>query len=649
MTGKKDSCINKVVRFFIFVSLLLTVFGCSSKDRPEIKPEEQYTVNTKYDTEVTVTNDYEYPSALGDLSEDGSVNSYIDFLANLERKQYIAENSAELVNKACEALYGKYEEMGYINLNNNDQIYSLLYIKTDGMYYPLDIFSQYKNKVEWMEGYEGDKYVFDKLSNTAMAVRNAVSDNAEVSTKAIYAKAVTGEVFDIDYEEFGMPIYRYDDFRVPLGLGLPALTREVTAAVKEENEAEMINTYPDLLMYLKDRTDYYDPPAPNLLHSYILLGDYDIVKLLKVKCSYEGENCVMILGNGEHLYVCDLFEKATAAKNMKIFPIVCGMKEFDSLEEVYDTFSKEFPWGGSVISAKIEEIDAPEKTQAPNGMTLNVKKRLGEDVFIYSDTEIPLGLGLPTLTYEEIDKLIEEKDAEKTREAIATVADAVCYLNRADYKFSGKNDLSKNSFNANNVGNIPYNKEDNFVYSISGAESLLINRGQCTSLSTLMQYLLKDDYDEMLYLQVCKTDDSHVLLCIRNGDRYYLINPVDYAKANRPDGTYEPMIRSKWLYFFSDDQTGSSSSLEELMHDVAKNEEILYGKLSKVITVDFDGVFCWGKKGEKSSYLPGNYSVFPEGSIATAWTPDSPIDYETPVHSISQTEIIGLADWINSN
>ena len=131
MTGKKDSCINKVVRFFIFVSLLLTVFGCSSKDRPEIKPEEQYTVNTKHDTEVTVTNDYEYPSALGDLSEDGSVNSYIDFLADLERKQYIAENSAELVNKACEALYGKYEEMGYINLNNNDQIYSLLYIKTD--------------------------------------------------------------------------------------------------------------------------------------------------------------------------------------------------------------------------------------------------------------------------------------------------------------------------------------------------------------------------------------------------------------------------------------------------------------------------------------------------------------------------------------
>ena len=636
----------KTLRKLIIVMLALALFGCSEKKEAEEEiPAEQ----TKFNVAIIEENGYEVPKALKGSSRDDDVSSYLGLLNKLESEGKKFSDSSEIVKAANEVLYGKYDEMGSIELTDGDQLYSLLYIKTDGLYYPLDVYAQYQNKAKWMDGYQGDEFVFRRLRDTAEAVRKGSSDSSQAIARTVYAKAITGEVFDIDEEKYGLPIYHYDDFEIPLGLGLPVLTREETAAVNEENEAEVISTYADLLMYLKDRSSaYYNnmPPAPNELHAHILFKDYDVVKLLKVKSQYEGINCVIVLGNGDKFYVVDLFEKAMSAPNMKHFAIVNGMKEFGSLKEVEDTFSKEFPWGGAVLWAKLEDAAVPETIKAPNGMTLSVEKRFGIDVIDYCNVQIPLGLGLPELTDEEIAKLAAEDDPVKIRDSITTVADAICLLTKKNYRMPD-NLPSNNPFGAIDLGNIRYNKDDRFVYTISGAESLMVDQGQCASLSTLLHFLLKGDYEELCYIYINAIDDGHVMIYIKNDGLYYLMNPVDYTKNRRPDGTYDDFFPHEWLPDFEDINVVCSASLEDMMVDLAKGD-LVGNKITKVITIDYDGVFTRGNKNGQNPSVPGNYSVFPTGAKAVAWTSDSPIEYRDPLHPTSQLEIIGIADYINN-
>ena len=630
----------KLYKIFLIAILIMAFYGCSNKNRSEETEAGLLPANqTRFSVEIVEENGFEVPKILASSTE----GTYLSYLNSLDGKEF--SNSAELVEDAIRTLYGKYEEMGSIELLKDEHPYSLLYIKTDGRYYPLDVYAQYLNKAKWLEGFDGDEFVFSRLSDTREAVRKGYSVDAQTDARAVYAKAVTGEVFDIDYETYGIPMYMYDEFQVPLGLGLPKLSREEALSVEETDEADRINTYPDLLMYLRDRTDYADPSVPNLTHSYILLGDYDTVKILKVKMS-EGVMPVIIIGNGEKYYVVDLFEKAMAAKNMKHFYDVCGLKEFDSLEEVEETFSKEFPWGGAVQWAKIEEVEVPYMIKAPNGQYLSVEKRLGHDVFVYFNVQIPLGLGLPKLTLEEIDELLVEKDAEKIRDRISTLADAVCYISEANYRMADRK-LPDNPFGAQDVGNIRYNKDDRFNYSLSGAETLMIDQGQCSSMSTLLHFMLRDDYEELKYIHLLAVDDGHIMICIKNDGLYYLINPVDYKKQRRPDGSLEKYIKRLWLEEFEDSNVVCSDSLEEMMVDLSKGD--LAGRqITKIITIDYDGVFVSGDKDGKSPGIPGNYNVYPTGAKAEAWTPDSPIEYRDPKHNTSQLGIIGLADFINS-
>ncbi|MBQ6479056.1 MAG: InlB B-repeat-containing protein [Erysipelotrichaceae bacterium] len=280
---------------------------------------------------------------------------------------------------------------------------------------------------------------------------------------------------------------------------------------------------------------------------------------------------------------------------------------------------------------------------SPDGKKLPIKNRFGEKVYTYCNTQIPAGLGTPTLSNAQIDELIAMVDSQRglspeevdisvldeVAARITTLADAACYLQRAKFSFTNKGLANADIFGPD-VGNIGFS-DDEFLYTIPGAESLLVNEGQCSSSTSLMEYLLQGDYDELGYIKISQNNNGHAMIYILSGDKYYLVDPTEYVY--RGGGL--------WLRFLNADKA-SSQSLEELVQIVHNaNYPTPREPNIKTVAYVYDGVFCMcGEDGWIND--PGVNIKFPVGAQVKAFIGfDHPV-FAQPQHSTSQSMILGV-------
>ena len=260
--------------------------------------------------------------------------------------------------------------------------------------------------------------------------------------------------------------------------------------------------------------------------------------------------------------------------------------------------------------------------EAPNGKVLAESEDHDIATFSYAGTTIPVGLGLPVLSDDEIDALIAEADYAATAQAITTVADAVNYIRRAEivFNYSAKSVIT-----------------DQLVYMESAWQVLKGNNGQCWTMSNLLHYLLKNDYEEVGYVHVRTPGDGHVMMYIHHNGYYYLVNSVDYCVD---------MWRSSWfetypseLIVCADDFQAIAESLTEYMQlgdeKLVNLVHLVKSPGDFVMGVDYDQVAVYPVGTEVISYYGPDF-VYKE--VSFDWQSQTRTDFEI----IEEEELISI-------
>ncbi|RQD69568.1 MAG: hypothetical protein D5S00_06485 [Tindallia sp. MSAO_Bac2] len=70
-------------------------------------------------------------------------------------------------------------------------------------------------------------------------------------------------------------------------------------------------------------------------------------------------------------------------------------------------------------------------------------------------------------------------------------------------------------------------------YNLGGEEAILANNGNCGALSSLFNYLLKEKYDEVGFIAYSDDEGGHVFNYIKQNDRYYFIDLLNYLYGSK--------------------------------------------------------------------------------------------------------------------
>lgn len=244
--------------------------------------------------------------------------------------------------------------------------------------------------------------------------------------------------------------------------------------------------------------------------------------------------------------------------------------------------------------------------EAPNGEQLLAATDYGVDTMKYAGTTIPVSLGLPELTDEEIDALLEENDPRKVKETISTLADFANYCYRGEFIYGD--------------GSIYYVADDGFFWhaTCSGYQTLQRRMGGCGTMSSCLHYVLADDYDEVGYVSM----DGHLLAYILADGLYYLVDPVQYAFSVTDKG--DMAWAERWLRNLpQNDIVYCSSSFQEIA-------DSLYGKM---FVTEIKYIYTYVSPGDMV-FLDRN--KYPVGTTATCW-------YGEPV----QYRLVTEHDWVS--
>ena len=236
-----------------------------------------------------------------------------------------------------------------------------------------------------------------------------------------------------------------------------------------------------------------------------------------------------------------------------------------------------------------------------------VQTRLNTAVYKWQGVQIPLGLGVPKLSIQEIDELIASDDYDYVADKIETLADAVAYFKRAHFT-EGHND------------NDP------------GKDVIAARQGQCSAMTNGLHYLLAGDYDEYGFIHILYEKgtwfNGHIMCYIKENGMYYLINPADYIW----NGTwYEPT----WIIQYKN-QVASSSSLEEVINSLINSNypmipnEPIYGIATVVVPDNEDFHPYWNQDYQTGLVV----FAYPRGNVAKSW---------------KGPEVWVLEDWLNRN
>lgn len=454
-----------------------------------------------------------------------------------------------------------------------------------------------------------------------------------VSILFVFMVACTAKEEAIKYEtkeSHGEMVYYIDNITVPESLGYPQLTDEELSELTVDDLKERGLNYIDLIHYVKLNKDYLTPGEISRKYIEVLAKYYDEAGLINVRTNKSGYDYIYVKTNDTY-YPLDLYDQAK--NNIGWFERYSGEKfTYNTLGDVLDNLKENFYFmdkGDSVqelSSKKINPINVYYVEE--NGVNYKVQNLLDIEVYYLNDIQIPVGLGFPEYSNEEIDQMIVNPDKSEVADKIHTVGDAINYVIRAGFTFDDYHNEDYGDFILVDVGNRYYKDGELMTYSLSGLEILQLETGQCSGMCTLFNYLLWGDYPEVGYCNIPR----HAFMYLKGKDnKYYLFDPVKY--------TLDESFYKTW---FNEDRFTkiSSDTIDGLMGNIM---EAGWLDTYYVIHWTYDGTF---------SFWSGNFDfpeeflrypvIFPEGSEGAVYGQNMEVEYKTPKHDTTHQYMLGI-------
>ena len=509
-----------------------------------------------------------------------------------------------------------------------------------------------------------------EAAETTVAVETMVETTETVAT--VETTVATEPTFPpVVYETgeaHGAEVFYYLDTSFPVALGYPKLTDEQIDALIEETDyakvAETITTLPDAVNFCRRRgfnfvstdgvhfasygglhhtqsawqvleQDYCIWRSFDSLFHYLLRDDYEDVGYLWISNRQYNDTSLYVYEDGHYYLVYSIEylleplntgwlshmpeEFVACAENFQ--PIADSIRKSwyppsywpksmqrNAINEIYLIRSE----GDFVVGSAYPYLAFPEGTevteylgkgfvyltsvldwQSQTRMVDAPEIYHGTQVFSCAGTNLPVGLGMPKLSDQEIDALIAEGDYGKMAETITTMADAanLCYRMELDFDESRDN-----------------NTHGEFHYRNSAWSVLENGIGQCVSMSNLIHYLLKGDYEEVGYVNVRTAGDGHVMSYIRHEGMYYLINSADYVYMYNPDHTIR-VYDSSWIQDWPSEMICAAEDFQTIADSLMEYMTLGDGKKPEMVhLVQSPGDFVVSGRGKQRLY-PEEYTV----------------------------------------
>lgn len=495
---------------------------------------------------------------------------------------YLEKNPPRTPRDMCmefvDLLEGNYESLGTIQIRSEDgNNYLLAYVELDGIYYAFDPFTPFSRDIiqpgaEWIYLPENDC-----LSSTdLLQLVNKLADAFP------YFDASRVPV------EFSMDIRKRLELYCP-ELGTATLTPErISELYRSENPrdaAKAVTNVADAFAYLAEHGKFTSPANACDFFGSLILDDYDSLGKFEMIYSEKGYGNISkyFTAYVEQDGMYYAFDPFRADSNWIFIPEYECFRNPD-LNLLGQRLGNVFPH----TNGTLEEVRI-----TPFGH--------GADEYYYLTTSIPVGLGQPKLSDEEIDTLIAEGDFETIAQTVNTLPDAVNYIIRAGITYD--NERINNIIGGMN-------------YCYSAWQIMKSGIGQCTMFSNLMHYLLEGDYDEVGYVGVRSPGDGHVMVYILENGLYYLIDPSQY-------GTPTP---SYWLGYYSG-LLGCAEDFRDIADSLTENFTLGDKKyVNQVHLVKSPGDFVDGKGGR---YYPVGTEVIPYHGVTNITYQEAGYEWDT--------------------
>lgn len=448
-------------------------------------------------------------------------------------------------------------------------------------------------------------------------------------------------------DEKGVECYTYMNNDIPIVFGMPSCDNQELLNCSEEESYDLIQTYPDALYYLYNLEHVDDPYAYASKAANLLANKYEDVGTIEISCEHNNYFIIYIKVDGIY-YPDDIFSKLINNNNVWMNGFVGNKFDFNNLDDLRSAIKNGFTFmddNDKVVEVKTTSYNH-ETIKGPDGTSYKCEERLGTKVYRYCGYQIPVDLGFPELSIEEIKKLVNNPQKDDVASKINTLADAVCYMYYSNFK-EGTGEHYKYNGIIFADGQLDYHDEKYYVeYFLSGLEILYTNRGHCCESSILINYLLHDDYKEMGYVRISypPNEGGHVMLYVlADNGMYYLINPASYIN-------YVNNFEDLWLPFYTKEK-GYADNLKDLMNELyhSENGGMPGGHITMLFTLDSNDTYVIGSTTYGNELLAGpnvieNTKLFSIGSNPICWSDNTDyMEYDFK-HEHSIDYVLGIKD-----
>lgn len=174
---------------------------------------------------------------------------------------------------------------------------------------------------------------------------------------------------------------------------------------------------------------------------------------------------------------------------------------------------------GAVASSTLDELLNTNISDKYNDFSLRYDANFRVKVYNNVNWVPANALGKPRLTREQISNLVREPEVLKKN--INTLYDAIQYIRTFDFKSADDN---------------VFIEEDGYTWEHHkpGTKALLANGGSYASISNMVNYLLKDDYEEVGFIHYFQEDGTgYGFNYFKQGGKYYVVDLTHYRNDFR--------------------------------------------------------------------------------------------------------------------
>lgn len=431
-------------------------------------------------------------------------------------------------------------------------------------------------------------------------------------------------------QRHGVDVYLDGSIEIPTALGYPTLTEEEVKEINEIDAFEKINNYSDALKYMTRYTFFQNSAELVNKICFLIANNYEEVGKIIVSVGNEyhtNEYGMMYIKAEDKYYPLDYFAQNTGV-NGWLSNFSSEELAFDNLDDVLSAIESCFPYKWDDEVKKIEATPTLVKEIAGKYRLLST--RAHTTVYDYSATQIPLGLGEPKLSDDEIYELLKTENKEEIAEKIKTFPDLIQYITSSEIYLYNDGGKRHDNIAYADYGNVCYDDAPCEFYTLSGLELLSAKKVQCTAASTLFKYLLDGDYPEIGYIKL----PGHAMIYIKGyDDKYYLVNPASYFLFKGETRSIDYFYLNGYV---TDEDYASFDSVDELMDQLERTYQS-DAQAKEFIAFVYDGVFAckFNNNLSKIVMMPIDADI--------KWSSDnSDFTLGEFTHSTSQTNIIGL-------